>query len=365
MIPKESKLTVEQKKSLPIFFITSRPRSGTTMLRSLFDKHPNVIIPLESPFIIRYYWKYLKVTNWTKELILEFFEDVSNENQLGYLTINGWKMDMDQLKADLLALEGKTSYAELCKVVNASYPSFFAKQNVMMVGDKNPTYSNRTKYLMKLYPEAKFIHLVRDYRDYLQSMLKVGFVKSIEPIIVHRWKSSLKLNSSLQKKYPDRFFFMRYEDFVEQPQKHFKDMCNFLGIPNNHDEIFDFQDFREKAVEQYGQDIVDQFHSKLFKPINNANVGDWKKNLTEKQIMIAEAVTGKLGEKVGYKRHCKRIPFKIRLKVLPIFFYLYVTKHVGKILWYKSKNKNMRSMLERGPVLGKKYWNIVNHEKNN
>ncbi len=36
-------------KSLPFFFIIGRPRSGTTLLRTLFDVHPNVIIPLERP----------------------------------------------------------------------------------------------------------------------------------------------------------------------------------------------------------------------------------------------------------------------------------------------------------------------------
>ena len=59
-----------------MFFIIGRPRSGTTLLRILFEAHPHVIIPPESPFIISLYKKYGKVTSWDEKLIKEFCDDL-------------------------------------------------------------------------------------------------------------------------------------------------------------------------------------------------------------------------------------------------------------------------------------------------
>ncbi|MCF8232712.1 MAG: sulfotransferase [Bacteroidales bacterium] len=362
MEQKQQQLSLAQKRSLPMFFIIARPRSGTTMLRTLFDRHPNVVIPLESPFMLRYYWKYRNVKVWTREKILDFYNDIADENEPEYLNIRKWTVDLQQLREDLLALEGNTSYTELCKVVNASYESLFPKQEIKLVGDKNPVYSNRAEYLLKMFPDAKFIHMVRDYRDYLQSMLRAGFVKGITPIIAHRWRKSLKLNFKLQRKYPDQFYFVRYEDFVEEPEKYFQKMCDFLEIPYE-EQIFDFHNYKEKFLEHYGVEDLELYHSKLFRPISNKNVGDWREQLNKEQVIVAEAVTGKTAEKAGYPRAYKKIPVSIRLKVQPIRIYLFATKMVGETMRKLPHNMKLQKFMERGPMLGKKYWELVKTKK--
>lgn len=358
MKQKDQPLTLEEKRNLPIFFITARPRSGTTLLRTLFDRHSNVIIPVESPFMLRFYWKYHKVKDWNQEKILEFYHDITNENEPYYLNIRKWTVDFERLKSDLLAMAGNTTYPELCRVVNASYISLFPKGKIKLVADKNPVYSNRTKYLMKMFPDARFIHMTRDYRDYMQSMLRAGFVKGISPIIAHRWKKSLKINLKLQKKYPERFYFLRYEDLVEQPERYFREMCNFLRIPYEN-QIFDFHKYKEKFIELYSEEEMNTYHSKLFQPINKKNIGDWKKNLSEEQLLIAEAVTGKTAEKAGYMRTRKKIPLLVRVKLWPVYLYLWATKQVGDLMRTFPHKPEMQKVIERGPVLGKKYWEAV------
>ena len=72
--PKEKDL-----KELPFIFIVGRPRSGTTLLMSLFDAHPNVIIPPECAMILNLFPKYRKLRNWDKKHLLSFY----NENECG------------------------------------------------------------------------------------------------------------------------------------------------------------------------------------------------------------------------------------------------------------------------------------------
>ncbi|NQU34666.1 MAG: sulfotransferase [Bacteroidetes bacterium] len=52
---------MEQLNKIPFFFVVGRPRSGTTLLRTLFDAHPNVSFPPECQFIINLYPKYGKI----------------------------------------------------------------------------------------------------------------------------------------------------------------------------------------------------------------------------------------------------------------------------------------------------------------
>lgn len=360
MDQKKNNLSLEEKRKLPMFFIIARPRSGTTLLRTLFDRHSNVVIPLESPFILRFYWKYHKVKVWDEEKILEFFNDITNKDEDKYLNLNisAWQIDYEQLKKDLLALANHTTYAELCRVVNASYQSFFPKKKITLVGDKNPVYSPRSPYLLKLFPDAKFLHMTRDYRDYLQSMLRAGFVKKITPIIIHRWVKSLKINLDLQKKYPEKFHFFKYEDLVQEPEKTFKEICTFLNLPYE-EQIFDFHEYKNKFLEFYREKDMELYHSKLFRPISSKNVGDWKQNLTHEQLEVAELMAGKHGEKIGYPRSLKKISMKTRLKVQPVRLYLFTTKLVGDILRTFPHKTGLRQFIERGPVLGKKYWDNV------
>ena len=61
----------ENIENIPFFFIIGRPRSGTTLLQTLLDAHPNVIIPPESAVIKECYERFGKVIVWDDKRIQE------------------------------------------------------------------------------------------------------------------------------------------------------------------------------------------------------------------------------------------------------------------------------------------------------
>ena len=65
---------------VPFFFILGRPRSGTTLLKTLFDAHPNVKIPPELPIFLPLYQKFKHVKTWDREHILSFVDHVFQPN---------------------------------------------------------------------------------------------------------------------------------------------------------------------------------------------------------------------------------------------------------------------------------------------
>lgn len=328
---------------LPVFFIIGRPRTGTTLLRSLFDAHPDVQIPWECQFVLNLFPKYGNTIHWSKEALQKFYKDLVDQWQF-----SAWNVDHEKLQADLLALEGKASYVDVCQVVYLNFISFYQKNEIRLIGDKNHGYTIYTDRLKKLYPDAKFIYILRDYRDNYHSVTKVDFEMPVVSLVVYKWKYFYKKALEAAKRHPESFYFIRYEDLATDPHLHFRKICEFLNIEYNED-VFEFYRMKEKAREVYPDDILQKHHKSLFNPINTSRLGLWKKALTSRQIQIADQVAGKYAEKAGYERMYKDFNLWIALLALPGVMYarfLYFMTAIIDIFPYKLRAK----LLNKGPL---------------
>ncbi len=173
---------------------------------------------------------------------MQFFSNVISQRKF-----DSWNVDKKKLLNDLLLCEGKINFEELIKVVYASFPSFFDKDEIKIIGDKNPIYSIYPSRLVKLFPNAKFIHLNRDYRDNILSIKKVDFEAPFTGLLAWRWRYSAKLIEKTKQKNQEKFLTLRYEDLVSDPEKELKQLCSFLGISYQANVL----QYHEKAKELF------------------------------------------------------------------------------------------------------------------
>lgn len=332
----------ENNKNIPFFFIIGRPRSGTTLLQSLFDAHPDVVIPPESLVIMRLFNKY----GHHKKLKLPDPEIFVKELQ----TINkfeAWPIDTNKLISDMKNFNG--DFHSLIKTVYSCYKTPFLKEPVKIFGDKNPHHSLNLKKIFKIFPEAKIIYIIRDYRDHILSVKRVRLLFESTTISAYRWKRSLISISKLKKKFADSFFTLRYEDFVENPNTEMQKMCEFLHI-----------DFRPAVFDFYKKDFVlpsklsletfNLFHSALLKPINNSAVGKWREFLPLKDVQIADYICGSKGTEYGYIAESKGQVIKILIHIIPIILYINLQGIAGNIVeclpyWIKIKIRSRKMFL--------------------
>ena len=304
-------------KNLPFFFIIGRSRSGTTLLMSMFDAHPNVIIPFECHYILLLHRKYGSLKYWTNSDLLSFIDDLYNTGW----RIKAWNIDKEKLKKEILSCEGEVDYQTICKIVHSNYISVFDKQEIKIIGDKNPKYAVKLKKLMKLFPEAKYVHIIRDYRDHLVSMLKMDFLDSIIPQILFHWKYSAKLTYSLMKKYPDKFYSIKYEELATNPIETFNNICQFLGLEFNQSSL----DFYKKEVEikkSINAEIFNKYQTSLFNPIDASRINTWHDKINDETIRLADAIVGKIADRYGYTRTYKNPGLGIYLRLFPRLIYL-------------------------------------------
>lgn len=285
-----------EQQAAPFFFITGCGRSGTTLLRTLLDAHPGVNIALECPLIINLSFGYARRRIWREKHLEAFRRDLYKQ-----FRFDQWKTDTEAVKQALLQYRGAYRFSDLCMAVYRQYPSNFSKENICSLGDKTIVHAHYTRRLMKLFPEARFIHMVRDYRD---RNLSLSGGKPGRGQIVLKTLNWIEVQKSIEKSKaaePHRFMTLRYEDLVNDPSAWFRKVCEFLGIAYA-ESVFDYHKddgIREKL---YQREFADTWQQHLFGPITAGQCGKWKEQMDPELTEISDRLAGKRAEEYGYER---------------------------------------------------------------
>lgn len=114
--------------------------------------------------------------------------------------------------------------------------------------NKDPFALKSTEYLSQLFPNGKFILMIRDGRATVHSMISRGV--TVTGFDLKNPRQCLeKWNQAISQMYhqcylvgDSRCFPMYYEQLVLHPEKHMRDLLQFLGLPWNdsvlHHEMF-------------------------------------------------------------------------------------------------------------------------------
>ena len=270
-----------------LFFIVGRGRSGTTLLSKILDSNNLISIPGELLFSINLLSKYSQVTKITKKNIEEIVEDIFLEKRMFLQNFN-----KENLKHDLQRVVGTISYSELCRYIYFSLAKQRGKNNAVMVGDKNPHYALFLPELIQLFPDAKFIYLVRDYRDNIVSYKNMHFDMNSTAALAYRWLFFNKKVLEQIKKNTNKFYTIRYEDLIIDTTNKLKELCLFLDI-----------DYDKKILDFYKHSPIENslsWHKNLNNPLNADNIHKWKKQMNPVDIQKADYICGELGKELRY-----------------------------------------------------------------
>lgn len=335
-------MKTEDLNKIPIFFILGRPRSGTTLLTTLFNAHPNVRIAPEFPIMLFLYQRFKNVKYWDEATIRSFIDHAYYNSKFNYRTLENLKIDRETIIRELLKYEGRGNLQLFLKGINYFAYSVFNKEETQWIGDKNPIYSINANRFRKIFPEAKFICIIRDYRDNFISIKKLAD-KEVEveaPVLslqVARWRYFTRLFLKCKERFPDKYYILRYEDLVTSQESTFRSLCEFLGI-NYDPSVFNFHEKKEETLNIYGNIVWEKFHENLLKPINTGRMNTWQDKLTNRQVRMADQIAGKYADRTGYSRVNKKFNLWMYLNSRPMAiynFWLFKLMILGTYLPYK------------------------------
>lgn len=284
-------------------FIIGNPRSGTSLFRLLLTSHSKMVIPPECGFIA---WLYEDFGNWRVEDLetkLDIFLDKLNACK----KFDTWEIELGKLKSFLYEKKPE-SYSQLCASVYLYYSLRFHK-DIMLWGDKNNFYIDYLEQLLEIYPQAKFIHLVRDGRDVYCSYLDVmnrGSNSSYAPklnteinVVANEWNNNLmKVESFFSQHSEVRNITIRYEDLIASPDVVLKKVFSWCGL-NYESGVLDF--FEQNATLKLEPEKTMDWKSKTKEPIDPKNSGKFKSILNINQIEQFNRTAKEALYRFGYK----------------------------------------------------------------
>jgi Sulfotransferase family len=245
----------------PLFLVGSE-RSGTTFLRLMLDHHPEIAFEKEFDFV---------VSN-----VSDAGEFPSPDDYVGWLTtVRGANYTIDR----------SLDYRQL---VND-----FLRQKQAGSGGKpyvGATVHRNFDRLPFVWPDARYIHLVRDPRDVARSVLQKGWAGNIYQAS-ELWINAETCWDSLARKLTtDQAIEIHYEDLATRTEAVLTEICRFVGV-----------DYSEKMLD-YRADAPQ------YPPPDPSLVAQWKTKLSPRDVALVEARTGALMERRGYAHCSHRLP---------------------------------------------------------
>lgn len=286
-------------------FVVGNPRSGTTMFRLILAVHSKINIPPESDLIAKLYPKYGPISSFKPEQLHEMMNDIMGKAAIINLE-EQWQVSLSDFAEQIEQHAGK-SYAQVCASLYRHYAQAKGAGEKEYWGDKNNAYGNYIDVLTTLYPEAKFVHIVRDGRAVLSSyqQLDIDKTQKYAPIlpkdavsIARGWVDMVgRIDRHLRKYAPGRYIVVRYEDILEDFDCSINSVCQFLEVGYESS----MAQFHQANIKYKMEPKAYSWKENTRKPLDRSKASAWKQKINESDISQFEAIAGDKLQQYGYE----------------------------------------------------------------
>lgn len=278
--------TTESRGPFP--FIVGCQRSGTTLLQAMLDGHPQLAMAPESHFIVPLSRRFGDGWSPSGETYAAFADALLERRRFAF-----WEMSRAEL-LEALESAGPTDFAEAVRTVFATWAKRRGKPGY---GDKTPRHASHLVRLGALFPEARFIHLIRDGRDVSLSMAAAferGPQSPVEGAMF--WRTAVEAAQRGGAELGSgRYLEVRYERLVAEPGAVIAELCAFLGLDPD-ERMLRPADNAERIAASYPETAD---HRNLGRPIEARR--SWREEMPPEGVENFELLAGDLLERLGYE----------------------------------------------------------------
>lgn len=246
-------------------FVGGAPRSGTTLVQNILDCHPDI---------------------WGGPEFLHLLDITTLRGKLIDSVGRGWiDAYVSQARVDELVRD----------LVEALLLPAAERAGKRLLSEKSPQNVLAFSALLELFPGAHFVHVVRDPRAVVASLLQVGErakekgVKSAAYTYTcfaatDYTRKCLEAGFASARGAPGRIHTVVYEQLVQDPDKVSRALCAYLGID------WVEQMLRPGEVQHAGERAITQASGEVWydkasyqRNIDTRGLSDWQQKLTAAQ----------------------------------------------------------------------------------
>ncbi len=270
-----------------LFFVVGCQKSGTTWVQHMLNGHPQVRCHGET---------------YLAALLLPLMQQLIQQHnshqkagELGLLTRD----------------EFQTLYATAGGLLFERWLNGDA-ETVRAIGEKTPEHALCMPALAEAFPNARFIHVIRDGRDvcvsgwfHNQRKAKPQFAQrfpSLDPYIAYtveqHWVRYITAARAFGEQHPDRYLELRYEQLHEDATDSIRRALTFLGVEDDDDAVSACLDAgafeRLSGGRPRGEADTGSFFRK-------GVVGDWRQHFSQANRDTFMRHGGDLLRELGYE----------------------------------------------------------------
>ncbi len=249
------------------------PRSGTTLLRVMLDSHPRIVCGPETSLFT------------------------------GGFIPHKLAARFDMSEPEIWALHDQAG--DHAQFVERFFSRYAERRGRSRWADKTPQNIRHLDYIYRHFPEARFVHVIRDGRDVVCSMrthpkfrvvngqpVETNIRRPLRPCI-EMWLEDTGCGMAWRGR--SKYFELRYEDLVGAPEKTLRSLCEYLG------ETFDGAMLEYHARHDSSRDAA-RFaaNEAATQPLSKESIGRWRNDLTDDEQKLFAQLAGHRLCELGY-----------------------------------------------------------------
>ena len=258
-------------RHMPIMFVGGVPRSGTTLMRAMLDAHPAIRCGEETRIVpriitMRQQWKMSKKEN-------ERLKNAGITDEIIDAAIGSFILEV-------IVRHGKPA-AHLC--------------------NKDPLVLRHASYMKDVFPNGKFILMIRDGRATVHSIISrkvtiTGFnLDSYEDCLI-RWNSLIEhMYAQCIELGEDSCMPVHYEQLVLHPETQMRAILKFLNIPWDKSVL----EHEKHIGDEVSLSKVERSSDQVVKPVNLDALSSWVGKMPADVVAQMDTIAPML-KRLGY-----------------------------------------------------------------
>jgi Sulfotransferase family len=249
----------------------------------MLDRHSQLAVPDESYFIPQ-----LAARHRGRLDADAFCDDLARIR-----TIADWQVSLDRVRQVL------PGGARLSDGLRAVYQTYAEAHGKSRWGDKTPLYMQYLPLLQRLFPDALYVHIVRDGRDAASSframpagIVTEGWAHPRSPAgFACQWRTEVAAARTLARRVGrERYRELRYEALAADPEATLRQVCEFAGLG-----------FEPAMLEYQGRvDLTGKPHQTSLQRPPTPGIRDWRTDMETADVAAFESIAGDALDALGY-----------------------------------------------------------------
>lgn len=208
---------------------------------------------------------------------------------------NHWRFKIWKLRLpdEFLNTNKAISFSDILDRLVQLYAAEHGSSEVATWIDHSPDNIGYVRQLLMLFPDSKFIHLVRDGRAVASSVMPLNWGPNTILASAKWWKEWVERGLLAERSFPSKVLRVKYEDVVLQPEATLRKICDFCNL-----------EYSSAMVSGKGFVLPSYLtaHGLVGRPPQTDRVMSWRNELTNRQVQIFENFVGETLSELGYEK---------------------------------------------------------------